>query len=84
MLALGLAYVPLLNVGHVLANAKPSCVACGIGLLFIMRLTSGYSMNIITRHQGMPQSTIDIFKIGFATTFFGLFLPGYIASGAIR
>ena len=84
LLALVLAYVPLEDVGRELANAKPLWVIGGIGLVFIMRLTSAYRMNIITRHQGMSLSTIDIFKIGFVTTFFGLFLPGYIAGGAIR
>jgi glycosyltransferase 2 family protein len=84
LLALVLAYVPLRDVGQVLANAKLSWVVWGIGLLIIMRLASAYRMHIITRHQGMSLSTMDIFKIGFVTAFFGLFLPGYIAGGAIR
>jgi uncharacterized protein (TIRG00374 family) len=84
LFTLVLVYVPLHDVGDVLANAKPLWVACGIGLLFIMRLSSAYRMYIITHHQGISLSTIDIFKIGFVTAFFGLFLPGYIAGGAIR
>jgi len=84
LLALVLIYVPLRDVGNVLANAKPLWVACGIAVLLIMRLTSAYRMYIITHHQGISLSIIDIFKIGFVTAFFGLFLPGYIAGGAIR
>jgi uncharacterized protein (TIRG00374 family) len=84
LLALVLAYVPLDAVVTELSNARPVWVISGIGLLFVVRLTSAYRMRIITRHQGMSVSAIDIFKIGLVTSFFGLFLPGYIAGGAIR
>ena len=84
LLTLVLAYVPLDDVARELAKANPLWVACAMGLYFGMRFTSAFRMRIITRHQDMSLSTLDIFKIGLVTTFFGLFLPGYIAGGAIR
>jgi uncharacterized protein (TIRG00374 family) len=84
LLALVLAYVPLAEIGVELAKANFLMVAGGIGLLIVMRLVSAVRMRIITRRQGMTLSITEILKINFVTGFFGLFLPGYIAAGAMR
>jgi len=84
LLALVLWYVPLREIGRELGHAKPGWVISGFGLFLVMRMTSAYRMRLITRRQEMSLSTFEIFKIGLVTSFFGLFLPGYIAGGAIR
>ncbi len=84
LLALVLWYVPLEELGKELGHAKPGWVISGFGLFFVMRTASAYRMRVITRHQEMSLSTFEIFKIGLVTSFFGMFLPGNIAGGAIR
>lgn len=84
LLGLVLWYVPLEEISKELGEAKPGWVISGFGLFFVMRVASAYRMHVITRHQEMSLSTFEIFKIGLVTSFFGLFLPGHIAGGAIR
>jgi len=84
LLALVLWYVPLLEIGGELAHAKPAWIISAFGLFLVMRMISAYRMRLITRRQEMSLSTFEIFKIGLVTSFFGLFLPGNIAGGAIR
>ncbi|MGD2055505.1 MAG: lysylphosphatidylglycerol synthase transmembrane domain-containing protein [Gammaproteobacteria bacterium] len=84
LLALVLAWVPVADIARQLAQVKLWWVTVAFGLLFLMRLVSALRMRVITRRQGMTLSISEILKIGLATSFFGLFLPGYIASGAVR
>lgn len=84
LLVLVLAYVPLAQIGAELVRARLLWAVTGIGLLVMMRLVSAFRMRIITRRQGMTLSVTEIMKINFVTGFFGLFLPGYIAAGAMR
>jgi len=84
LLALVLWFVPLREIGAELARAKPVWVISGFVLLLVMRVASAYRMHLITQQQQMSLSIFEIFKIGLVTVFFGLFLPGYIAGGAIR
>lgn len=84
LLGLVLWYVPLEEIAKELGHGKPWWVISGFGLFFVMRTASAYRMRVITRHQEMSLSTFEIFKIGLVTSFFGLFLPGHIAGGAIR
>jgi len=84
LLALVLWHVPLEEIGKELGKAKPGWVISGFALYIVMRVASAYRMYVITQHQEMSLSTFEIFKIGLVTSFFGLFLPGHIAGGAIR
>jgi hypothetical protein len=84
LLALVLWHVPLREIGGELRHAKPLWVIFGIGLYLVIRMCAAYRMHLIIRLQEMSLSTFEIFKIGLVTSFFGLFLPGHIAGGAIR
>lgn len=84
LLALVLWHVPLDEVANDLARARPGWIVGGFALFVAMRVPSAYRMHLITQLQQMSVSTFEIFKISLVTSFFGLFLPGYIAGGAIR
>ena len=84
LLALVLWRVPLDEVVSGLAQADVEWVLIGMALFFAMRIPPAWRMHSITQQQTMSLSRVEIYKIGLVTSFFGLFLPGYIAGGAIR
>jgi len=84
LLALVLWRVPLDEIGNNLARARPGWIISAFALFPAIHVPSAYRMRLITQLQGMSLSTFEIFKISLVTSFFGLFLPGYIAGGAIR
>jgi len=84
LLALVLWHVPFPEIGNGLARTNPGWLVAGFALYFLMRVPPAWRMRLITQHQRMALSTVEIYKIGLVTSFFGLFFPGYIAGGAIR
>ena len=76
--------IPLSAVGSVVTSAKPALVGLAILLGFVMRYVAAYRMKILTSRQGLSPSTWQIYKINLMTSFYGMFLPGYLAGGAIR
>jgi uncharacterized protein (TIRG00374 family) len=84
LLALVLWRVPLDEIANNLVRAQPGGLVGGFALFVVMRVPAAYRMHLITQLQRMSLSTFEIFKISLVTSFFGLFLPGYIAGGAIR
>ncbi|HSE83427.1 MAG TPA: lysylphosphatidylglycerol synthase transmembrane domain-containing protein [Thermodesulfobacteriota bacterium] len=67
-----------------IVSAKISYVLIGLLMVFFARYLAAYRMKLLTDKQGMSLSLFQVFEISFITSFYGLFLPGYLTGGAIR
>jgi hypothetical protein len=52
--------------------------------MILNTVLSAYRLKILTNKQGMSLSINKIIEINFVTTFYGLLVPGFLASGVIR
>ncbi len=76
--------IPIKNVFSTLSSAKPYFILCVVLLTLIERFFEGIQMHILTKHQGITLSLMSVIEVGLVATFYGLFLPGYLAGGVIR
>lgn len=76
--------IPAREVAAVLAAAKPELVALAIAVSIISVYVSALRLKALTDQQRMVLSVHQLAAINFAATFHGLWLPGYLAGGAIR
>jgi len=77
-------YIPISEVVSSIAQANIMYIVLGIALTLIIRYAEAYQMKIITCKQGLTLSVWRIYEISIIVAFYSLFLPGYIAGGALR
>lgn len=84
LLALVFYYIPFANVITTLKTAQPSWFAAALALGVLQMYLSAARLKILTDMQGINASYLDIVKINFIGTFYGMVLPGELVSGVIR
>ncbi|HEY4482332.1 MAG TPA: lysylphosphatidylglycerol synthase transmembrane domain-containing protein [Candidatus Brocadiaceae bacterium] len=75
---------PFSEVIDSIALAKVSYIIVAMLIMAFTIYLEAYRMKILTDKQGMWLSMNQIIDINLITNFYGLFLPGSIAGGAIR
>ena len=78
------AFVPLDTVGQTLSQIDVSMFAVAVGLTLAGRWLTAFRMSLITARQGLTLTTWELFKIGQMSIYYGFFLPGQVATGAVR
>ena len=78
------AFVPIAEVFQALTRVNLAAFALALALMLASRWLMAFRMSFITTRQALSLSTFEIFKIGLMSTFYGLFLPGQMAAGAVR
>ena len=77
--------VGLRTVWETLAAARTAPVAGAFGATLAAHWLAAVRLGLLTRAQGLPSSTFDLFAINLASVFYGLFLPGgNVAGTAVR
>lgn len=76
--------IPIQEVAAALGLAKWEYVGLALAIGLVARYLAAYRMKILAEAQGIALSLWEIQGINFSTSFYGLFLPGYLAGGAIR
>lgn len=82
-LTLILVIAPLSDIGDALASTTLIMVSLAIVLQLLLRLLTAWRMQLIARAQGLSLSLFQMLRILFATAFYRLFLPGFLAGGAV-
>lgn len=72
------------KIGSAIAAADPWLLSTFVPLTLLAVWFAACQLKIITDCHGMNISLRRILAINFATAFYTLFLPGYIAGGAVR
>ena len=67
-----------------LAGARPAWLVGGFALVGATSFLAALQMRSILAAQGMAFSIRQIAGVNMVTTFYGLFLPGYLSGGLIR
>jgi len=76
--------VPLSEVMTAIAAAKVYYVAMALVVVLLMPYIDSHRMKMLTDVQSMTLSIRQIYKINLITRFYGILLPGQLASGAVR
>jgi uncharacterized protein (TIRG00374 family) len=76
--------IPLSEVVGSISRAKPLYIAGALAIAILTTVISACRLKVLTDRQGMALTISRITEINFLTTFYGLLLPGYLASGVIR
>ncbi len=76
--------IPFKEVLETLRSASPFHILLALAILLATTLVSAWRLKICTDRQGLSLSVRQITEINFITSFYGLLLPGVLASGAIR
>lgn len=84
ILAFIFSKIPIANVWLSLKQAHMEYAAISFLVLIGMRYVTAYRIKILTNVHKMKISIQHFFKISLVTTFYGLFLPGTLAGGAVR
>lgn len=89
VVAAGLLYlifsrIPLSGVLQTVMRADPWLVILGVLTLLVTVAISAMRIGLLVRAQGMSISLARLSEINLISRFYGLFLPGTIAGGAIR
>jgi len=84
VLGLILYKIPLAGIIDSLRQARIGLVLAGFALVVPLVWLSAVRLWLLTRAQGMPLSVNQLVAVNLACDFYGLFLPGYLAGGAIR
>ena len=82
VLYLLLKHVPLARIVEVLRSARPGYVAIGFALPLLARIPAAIRMKVLADAQGLGLSRSTILTTLFATSFYGVLMPGSIAGGA--
>lgn len=77
-----LRIVPFAHIIEVLRGAKPGYLAAGFALPLLARIPAAVRMKVLSDAQGLGLSRSAILTTLFATSFYGLLMPGSIAGGA--
>ena len=84
LLILVLSIVPISEVFGALLQTHLPLLACAVPLVLAGPFLSASRLKILTRAQGMGSPLPQLVQINFAVCWYGLFLPGHLAGGAIR
>lgn len=84
LLAYVIATVPMRDVLASLASAHASWLVGAFALVGLMHLVASLQTRAILASQGMVFSLRQVAGINLITSFYGLFLPSYLAGGVIR
>ena len=76
--------IPVTEVVRSIRQARPLYIAVALALAILTTFISACRLKILTDRQDMSLTISRITEINFLTTFYGLLLPGYFASGVIR
>lgn len=77
-------FIPFADVLAAIASAKSSFLALAFLVLVAERFTAALRVRILTDRVGMSLSVFKIWEINTLATFYGMFLPGELAGGAVR
>lgn len=78
------SFVPIREVLNELRDINPAYAVAGLLISPVMALLRAIQIRILAIWQGLSLTAGQIFRIGYITQFYGLFLPGILAGGAIR
>jgi uncharacterized protein (TIRG00374 family) len=76
--------IPFSEVIKSIALVKVSYIIIALLIMAFTIYLEAYRMKILTDKQGILLSTNQVIDINLITNFYGLFLPGSLAGGAIR
>ena len=76
--------IPLEGVAESLRAADWKLVALSVAVMSLAHYVKSIQMHLLTRHLDISLTPGRIFAVNLITKFYGLFLPGIIAGGAIR
>ena len=84
LLGLVVWFVPLAEVWRALRSVDPLWLVAAYALVIAARWPQAIRFCMVSARQGMAITVPQVFKISLVITFYGMFLPGYIAGGAVR
>ena len=84
LLALVFHYIPFRDVTSAMASANPAWLIAGVGATLVERLGIAFRIKMLTDRLSMKHSLWGLFEINAISTFYGTFLPGELAGGAVR
>lgn len=76
--------IPFSEIVAALRSADSILITFGMALLIPILFLSAFETTYLTKVQGMEIKTFEMVKIHLATYFYGLFLPGTLAGGAVK
>lgn len=76
--------LPIGEVWQALRSASPLLLGSGLIATTLLRLTAAYQTRLLTAQQGMTISAWRIWAVNYEAAFYALFVPGYVASSAVR
>lgn len=76
--------IPINNVIEIIKTCEPTYFALAVFMQYLQRIVMGYRTRILAIHQGMDVNPSKFVSIGLIATFYGVFLPGTLAGGAVR
>jgi uncharacterized protein (TIRG00374 family) len=76
--------IPLKEIINSILNTDLHLFAAGLLLAVPINYFSAVETQYLTRIQGLDFSALEILKIHLTTNFYGLFLPGILAGGAVK
>lgn len=77
-------FIPFSDVILALSAAKGSYVGPAFAVMVLERFVATLLMQILTNRVGMSLLVIGIWEINTIALFYGMFLPGALAGGAVR
>ena len=84
LLALVFRYVPFQDVARTLAASDPLWLLAAVGAVVFERLMIAHRIKMLTDRVAMKHTVWGLFEINAISTFYGTFLPGDLAGGAVR
>ena len=84
LLVLVLRLVPISEIVGALRQTHLPLLAAAFPLLLAGPFVSAGRLRILTRALGMRSSLLQLVQINFATSWYGLIVPGHLAGGVIR
>ena len=76
--------IPISEIVPAIASARIHFFAIAFLLVLLMNYVASCRMKRLTDRQGMTVTRRRIFEINLIANFYGLFLPGSLAGGAVR
>jgi uncharacterized protein (TIRG00374 family) len=85
LLLAGIVYaVPIREVWNALKTSRPMPLIAALAILLAGRLLVSVRTKILTDGQDLSLSTVRLFEISCASTFYGVALPGSFSGGIVR
>lgn len=84
LLYLVFATIPIKGIVSGIASARIDYFTASFLLLLLKNFFASWRMKQLTDRQGIAVSLRRIFEVNLITSYYGLFLPGSLAGGAIR